>query len=507
MTTVKTAILFMMVGTAAFAQQSPLSAIDWLDELGTMPLTQHGVQEPEITETAASPDVSVMPLNTAVSDAVGLLPSSTTGLPASLWINSTTDDLLREISSIAPDPLAALQALYYTLLLAEADAPSDAGPDSRFLKARIKALTEFGAVDPARALVERAGAQNADLFDLWLDLSLLAGAEDEACKTLRRVPALSQNYVARIYCTARDGDWATAALIYDTASGLDGLNQTDATLLALFLDPEAIDELPMPEAPSDMSPLTFRLFEAAGTPFPTSRLPRAFAMADLRKTAGWRAEIEAAERLTRTGALPANQLLGLYTDGKPAASGGVWDRVKKVQAFDAALQDKNPEAVAQTLPGAWQAMSERGLHTAFAQLFAAPLRQIDLPADARNTAFLVALLSDEYENAASLLQEPDERQAFLIDLAKGAPAIDKATSNREQAIALGFSDVQPTGEFARLIDDMKIGEAILAATNQLDRARDGNMGDLTEALATLRSLGLEDTARRAALQILVLGAS
>lgn len=33
---------------------------------------------------------------------------------------------------------------------------------------------------------------------------------------------------------------------------------------------------------------------------------------------------------------------------------------------------------------------------------------------------------------------------------------------------------------------------------------EGNLEDLTEALATLRAVGLEDTARRAAIQFLIL---
>ena len=53
----------------------------------------------------------------------------------------------------------------------------------------------------------------------------------------------------------------------------------------------------------------------------------AFAQADMRDNTGWKAQLEAAERLARNGVLDPNQLLGLYTEEKAAASGGVWDRV------------------------------------------------------------------------------------------------------------------------------------------------------------------------------------
>ncbi|WP_299842590.1 hypothetical protein [uncultured Roseovarius sp.] len=504
---VKAALLTSFLATTALAQQPPLSAIDWLDELGTVPIAQPKPGEPAVTETALTPKVDVMPLDTANADAVGLLPSTTTGLPASLWSASTTDDLITELSHIAPTPLPALQALYYTLLLAEADAPVDAGKDAAFLKARVATLIDFGAADPARALLERAGPQNPVLFDQWLDVSLLSGTENAACDVLRENPGLSQSYTARIYCTARAGDWPTAALTYETAVGLDALSPVEASLLAFYLDPETIEFESLPTPPKTMSPLIFRLFEAAGNPLPTNRLPRIYATADLREVAGWRAEIEAAERLTRTGALPANRLLGLYTDRKPAASGGVWDRVRAVQAFDAALQKGDVDQIAATLPRAWRAMRDRGLQTAFAQLFASALKDVKLPAASQEISFFVNLLSDEYESAGDILETPDSRQAFLIALAAGAPDDAPANTSRERAIARGFSTEQPKPEQAYLIKAGKIGQVILTATNQLDSARNGSLSDMTNALVTLRSLGLEDTARRAALQLLVLGPS
>ena len=474
-----------------------------------MPIAQPqiGTDEPAVAKTALSPEVDVVPLETANADAVGLLPTSKTGLPRTLWIASATDDLLAALSDISPTPLPALQALYYTLLLAEADAPADAGKNAPFLQARTEALIGFGAVDAARALLERAGPQNPVLFDRWLDLALLSGTEDDACRALRERPGLSQSYAARIYCTARAGDWPTAALTYETAVALDALAPVDAALLALYLDPETIEAGPPPAPPRDMSPLTYRLLEAAGAPFPTVRLPRAFAMADLRETAGWRAEIEAAERLTRTGALPANRLLGLYTDRKPAASGGVWDRVRALQAFDMAIQSGQPDKVAATLPQAWQEMQERGLETAFAHLYAADLQTLNLSEEAADIAFAVILFSDNYEMAGDSLISPDTQQQFLIGLAAGAPDLSLARTSREMAIARAFAATSPAPGAAELIEAGKLGQAILIATNQLDQAHTGNLNDMTDALVTLRALGLEDTVRRTALQILILGSS
>ena len=66
-------------------------------------------------------------------------------------------------------------------------------------------------------------------------------------------------------------------------------------------------------------------------------LPLAFAHAELRDTAGWKSQIESAERLARAGVIAPNVLLGLYTERLPAASGGVWDRAAAFQRFESAL--------------------------------------------------------------------------------------------------------------------------------------------------------------------------
>lgn len=499
-------VLAGMWGVACVAQQ-PLSAIDWLDEASTAAITTPRLTplvEPPVANGVQTPTVDVTALDAPRPDAVGLLPSRTTGLPKTLWNGSTTRDLLRQFARLSAEPLPAIQALQYTLLLAEADAPVDANADAVFLSARIAALWRAGAVEPALALIERAGPATESLFDQWLDLALLSGQEDTPCTELTRQPRLSKQFDARIFCTARSGDWQTAALIYDNAATLGALSEINSTLLAQFLDPEMIDEADPPPVPKSLTPLQFRLYEAVGTPLPTSNLPRAFAMADLRGTSGWKAEVEAAERLARTGALPAARLLGLYTARKPAASGGVWDRVKAIQTLDNALSRAAPDAVAQALPSAWAAAQSQRLEVPFAELFAARLAAVDLPEGVRPLTFEVSLLSQEYETAAQGFIPTNQHQRFLIGLAAGAPASAEASTTLEQAIATGFAQAQAAPAHQALLDRGQLGEAILMATNTLDRASASGRDGVGDAFATLRAVGLEDTARRAALQMLLL---
>lgn len=493
-------ILGLLLALPAAAQQ-PLSAIDWLDD--PVPVTSvTPIGEAPVATGVALPDVVVMPLDGARRDAVGLLPAAVTGLPPTLWTASREARLQDLWARASAEPLPAVQALYYTLLLAEAEPPD--GDDGAFLKTRVETLAGFGAVQPAHALLARAGPETPLLFPLWFDLSLLTGDEGAACTTLRKRPELHKKYAARIFCMARDGDWQTAALQYDTARTLGLLTRTEDRLLALYLDPDMVEDAIALAPPSDLGPLIFRLYEAAGTPLPTRGLPRAFATADLDNTSGWKAELEAAERLTRTGALSENRLLGLYTDRKPAASGGIWDRVAAVQAFDAAATARDPEAMTQTLNQVWRHMQSVHLEVPFAAIYAEALRETTLDGPAAALAWRISLLGPDYETAAS--KAPQGRDArFLADLARGNPAEEGATTRLERQIAQAFTNPpRPAAQHADLLRDGKLGEAILTAATLLDNAGPEDFAAVTRGLATLRAVGLEDTARRAALQRLLL---
>lgn len=500
-----TLLICLCLAPMASAQQ-PLSAIDWLDKQSTVPLAeprQPKADEPPVTDTATSPDVQVTPLGEVRADAVGLLPTATTGLPRTLWSASDEATLRGLLSKLDARPLPAIQALYYTLLLAEADAPHDAKADAAFLRARVHALVGYGAVEPARALLERAGPQDPALFDTWLSLTLLTGDEDQPCAMLRANPQLSTNFGARVYCTARAGDWDTAALTYDTAIALGALTGVEADLLAQYLDPEVIETAPIPDAPSSPSPLVFRLFEAAGAPVSSRRLPVAFALADLRGTVGWKAELEAAERLARTGALPASRLLGLFTERRPAASGGIWDRVAALQDFDKALFKQSAEEVRQTLPDAWNAAESQALQVPFAQLFSERLQALDLSGATKSLAFEIALLSPDYEVVAAGHQPASARERLLVGVARGVPSADDASTARERAIVAGFASATLAEDDQALLDQGKLGEVILRAAERVGNGAVGAETALTDGLITLRAVGLEDVARRAALQLLL----
>lgn len=510
---IRAAVLVSALGSAAAAQE-PLSVIDWLNDRDAPPVaapitpqsraTAPVTDEAPVADSISVPEVEAQPLDAPSVDAVGLLPAHRTGLPPSLWSGSDGARLSRLIRSAEAD-IPAIAALLNTLLLAEAHPPRNATGEAQLLAARIARLIDGGAIDPALALLERAGPARPDLFPLWFDAALLQGNAAGPCEALQAAPDLTQDLATDIFCATRQGDWPRAMLTYESARSLGLLRPRDADLLARFLEPEFSEGLPSLPPPARPTVLQFRLFEAIGEPLPTAPLPRAFAATDLGGDQGWRAQLHAAERLARAGTLSENRLLGIYSLRQPAASGGIWDRVEALQRFDIAMTSRNPTAVASALLRVWPEMADADLLVPFATLYAEGLLALPLSGEARRLAVRAGYLSPVYERAASLDEAETSEARFLSAIARGNPPEGAADLPHADAIAAAFApDVAPPPELQSLLQNGQLGEAILQAISLFSQGAAGNDPQLTEALATFRAVGLEDTARRAGLQLALL---
>ncbi len=498
----------MLAQAAPLAADSPLSAIDWLSDTVKKPVPVapwRGMGgEEAVSKGAAVEDVTVSKLGGPKTDAVGILSVSVTGLPRDFWGDSATADLALGIGRAPVNSFPALQELLQLILLAELNAPLDADQNGALFLARIDKLLDMGHLQQAQALLKRAGPTTPQLFRRWFDVALLTGDEDHACEALRQAPDIAPTFPARIFCLARNGDWSAAAVTLETAKALGYIDANQDALLARFLDPELFEGQPAPTRPRHVTPLVFRMFEAIGEPLPTAPLPRAFAVADLRSNIGWKPQLEAAERLAKTGAIDENQLLGLYTERKAAASGGVWERVAAMQAFDRAYAAKDTEAIGKILPRIWPQMQRAGLAVIFAKLYGAGLAKLALPEQAAPLAFEIGLLSLDYETVAKGYKPTTDRERFLQAIATGDLAKATATSPKTRAIRQAFLATEPAADDARLLKDNRLGEAILKAITQFPQSSGGDLERARKALTLLRSVGLEDTARRAALQLVLL---
>ncbi|MEM1274647.1 MAG: hypothetical protein AAGF88_12575 [Pseudomonadota bacterium] len=488
------AVPFCVWGATCSAQE--FDAPPWLSDVFVAPHSN-------IADSAIPAPIETMPIGAARLDAVGLLPASVTGLPSNLWGPSETDELARLFRSVPPDGLPAMLRFTQTLALAELDAPADAGDTPVLFLARLDMLLARGALEPARALAERAGPTDPELFRRFFDVSLLTGQAERACAAMRANPDIAPAFPARIFCLARSGDWSAAALSLGTGAALGQISEPDAALIARFLDPDLFEgEPPLPPDPQ-ITPLFYEMRAAIGERPSSTNLPPAFSHSDLADVAGWRAQLAAAERLTRIGAIEPQQWLTISTLHSARISGDLWERARLLAEVDAALLANDSAVIAQILPNAMAAMDDAGLTVAFATLYGEALMRLPLTGETARLAHRVGLLSPGYERLARRSTPQTADEAFLFAIARGEVAAAPARAPIAQAVADAFRSTERPQRYALLVRDGRLGEALLQAA--LILMSDGaDIDDIADALRLFRAFGLEDTARRAALQLLLL---
>lgn len=502
------ALVLTMLANPAVAQDKPLSAIDWLSDSvrspAAPPQSPPGYNRPTGGEAPVAGQVPTHQVQVTALDGAGprligtRLPSDS-NFPADLWRASSVDSVETAIQATSRSPIPALQDLVRHLLLTRAHGPLGADAE-RFALMRVDHLLEIGALEDAQALLDAAGVTQPNLFRRYFDATLLLGHEDDACAIMEVTPSVAPTFAARIFCLARGGDWSAAALTLGTARALGELDPVEEALLSRYLDPDLYEGEPIPRQDGIPSPLVFRLREAIGAPVPTSRLPLAFRVADLRHHMGWKFQLDAAEALAAAGVLAPSHLLRIYLAGRPSASGGVWDRVAAVQALNSALQDRDAQAIAATLPPAWRAAQSAQLEVAFAAIWGERLAALELSAEAATLAHDIRMLAPGYEGAATL-------DAVADAIARGeVPQLPQSASIRARAVADAFvSEPEADAKLKELMDQKRIGEALLGAIALFETGRYGDPASVRDALIQLRVLGQDDVARRAAIQYLLLG--
>ena len=133
----------------------------------------------------------------------------------------------------------------------------------------------------------------------------------------------------------------------------------------------------------------------------------------------------------------------------------------------------------------------------------ARLEDFDLPSDSAGLAWEIGLLSDGYETVA--MRPGSGREArFLAGVAHGEPPLELAENTLERAVGDAFATTRAAPADRALLEQGRLGEAILRAANRLDAAGRGDGAAIVSGLTTLRAVGLEDSARRSALQLLLL---
>jgi hypothetical protein len=104
----------------------------------------------------------------------------------------------------------------------------------------------------------------------------------------------------------------------------------------------------------------------------------------------------------------------------------------------------------------------------------------------------VILMSNRYDAAP-------ETNDFRTFVAHGVMPVTPPLPPMERAIYDAFLEPRIPFVMEQMIAQGRLGEAILATLIQLDKGSAGDVRDLHESLSTLRLIGLEDLARRAAI--------
>ena len=494
---IKYFICFFLI-TSPLAAQTPLSAIDWLSKENKK--FQKSLLDEKNTETENAGDIKVSTLISNEYQAIGLLPIYVTGIPTTIWRNSSFDDLVYSFKKMPIFKYSPIQELVYSLLLAEARPPSNEPERYAFLEARLNKLLKYGAVDPAIALIERASPLPERMIPLLFDISLLSSNNFPVCDPIFQNTKNRDLQAELIYCYARKGDWLTAHLILKTEEVLGDLSVREVSLLDRYLEVDFdVDLNALLPPPELITPLEYRLYEAIGEPIPAAYLPIQYSQSDLSGENGWRAQVIAAERLSLTGAIPENQILGIYTSNDPGVSGGMWERVKAVKDLDLALEDgENFEYYFQN---AWRVFKKTDQITVFAKLFGLRVFEKDLSVNSREIAANLLLLTSNFRLTKGYWNSSDIR----FGLTTGDFSQVRASNEIEKIILKVFTEPSMPFLVEQKLNQGKLGEVILNALLQFETGIDGNLKDFSESLSTLNLIGLDNTSRRAALTHLVVG--
>ncbi|MFV0409072.1 MAG: hypothetical protein ACK5LJ_05055 [Paracoccus sp. (in: a-proteobacteria)] len=508
-----------LVGVPAPAQQAPLSANDWLSggppPSGSVSAWRPGDPVPpdakrlrgngdtdlaasasEVADSAAIVPIGVRRLNASDPDGAGVISARQAGLPEDFWQGTDLDTAIRMIRARPSLPASA----QITRRVLEAQlAPPSVSDESRigdFFAARVDQLIESGALPSARDLLQGAGLDEPGIFRRLFNLSLLMGGDEQVCRQMSQATGISTDLGPRVFCLAQMGDWDAAAMLFVGATRLNMIETTSAELLSQYLDDSSAESANLLTPPDPISPLDFRLHEAIGQPLPTGELSLAYAWADLQDRSGWKAQLEAAERLARTRALPAQTLHKLYIAQRPAASGGVWERAAAIQALDGALATNDMTRIGPALVAAFKVMEHAGLRDSFAAIMASKLQPEMLQGEAAHLALWLRLWAGETE----VVRAPEDKlDASLLALATGGQP-DPLTPALGALAPVFAADLplQPDPD-----DGIALAPALYGALADADAGTQGDVTRAVRGVRMLRQLGLIADARRVATQIAI----
>jgi hypothetical protein len=451
---------------------------------------------------AADEQILVSPLSGIQKDAVGILSPEGANLPRDFWRYSTATSLAKQINPYIETAPAAVSALMTRIMLAELSPPVSEASKADLLIARLNYLSSAGQLEAVEALLSKAGPNDPYLFPIWFNTALISKRTSAACLAMAKRQSLAPNLESRVFCLARGGDWDAAALTLRMGGALGSIDEYHQSLLERFLDPELYEGDLDPGPPAKMTPLIYALRDALALPIARLRLPLAYQHSVISGHMGWQNRLFATERLVRSGAINPDFLKYQYLEGKPSASGGIWDRVSAFQKLNEAIENKDAEAISKHVSPIYNLFKPLGLLPALAEITAPALLNLDVETLQNPYVFNLLSLSVKGGSTIDLPLAENAFQTRLLDVLNDT--IEPGGTALEVAIHHGLTwDLDKT-PLSRTALDGQSGTAVLSAINLL---RDGFRADpsaIAIALVTLRAADLDQDARAIAVELMVM---
>jgi hypothetical protein len=555
---VELALALVLLAAPAVAQQSPGPPVRLGPPQRLNPPPATAPAPAPAAPTAAQPakpaesppsGIEVAPLAPVDPEWTGTLGEAQGWFSTSLWQGTPRGVVLALVPALPVTTSPTIQALERHLLLANALPPSGTEDASGFLARRAEKLLATGAVEDAAALLRVAPGRTEALERAQIELTLLAGDRDGACR-------LVSDAVRR-----QQGVWWDRALV--ACHALQAKHEEAALGLSLLREQkapkdEAFDALveavggrqtKLPPL-TEPTPVHLALLQASKQPFPGDlgqvKAPATLRALALAEGSPLPQRLSAAQRAAAFGALTPEELRQIY-------EGVDFPADERANALTRAKAEKDARgrallysaAKAQTLPGPraelLQALlADASLDYVVAARTIEPLLLEIAPSpefgwfggDAARALYAVGRPQDA--RAWLAVAEPEAVKALspLIRLAEGrtAPQPEITKEKAEHApLLLGLldalgDDVPPDvwGPYLRAapataaplppaslwlaqtgaVEGRRIGEALLLTLPMLAEGERLTTQPiiLARAIANLRGLGLEETARALAIE-------
>ncbi|MGV6838865.1 MAG: hypothetical protein ACWA40_01585 [Planktomarina sp.] len=447
------------------AQDAPLSAIDWLGQ----PVQQQ-----------SAPVAPSAPVQSPQNSAVGLFDPAPLGFGPDFWLETDTNTYRAFSRPLKSDVFPSMKRLRYSALLARLPG------DEHILRQRVQALYDLGALELAWALIGQDAHTSTQNFALAWNIGLLIGKSDELCTAWAQNPQLLPKPEHRIYCLSQGQNWQAAVTLYFAHDALGTFDPRMQALLAAYLEPElevSPDDAIVPAG--EMTPFLYVLLQNAGYTSDAQNLPLPFAAAVLRTSAPWRSRLHAAERLAQVGSLTPNELLGLYIEQTPAASGSIWDRAKAVQTLRQTTTDEYASnGQARTL---WNKMQDLGLTSTVAEIFGPDWSDLEAGLDELPILQKFAILSGN----GNLSVSGDQ-----ITLRLWRENLNFGSIETRKAILIGLTQDAPNAPAT--------AKSVAHILQDIGLYLDGDYTALTRVLIKLRQFGMADAANHLAREAMIL---